>query len=971
MFRSQRCRLLPVEVLELRRVLAAPDISGVAVLPAMPVAGESLIVTVDSATDTDGDLDHVAFYVDDGNGTYGTEDSLLGQDDTSSDGWQLSVPTGSPYRILPLGDSITQPSGDFLSYRYPLWQELIDEGYNFDFIGSEDANRNGYVPNYPSYQGQSFDRDHEGHSGWKVDQILDSMPGWLATYTPDVVLVHIGTNDMLANQSTESTLDELEGVVDALREDNPHVMVFVAQLIPIADPTFDANVDAFNAALPAAVADWTSPESPVILVDQNTGFDTNIHAYDGVHPNATGEQLMADRWMAAFEAARPLRDPAAAWGAGTHKVFAVAVDAAGNESQPTEVTVNLASNAPASPIHAETESARYGELTGNLIMVRDSDDVYEQIEEEVLDDGTPRLSHQWRFDIPAGSDATLYVEAHQSGGEDYYVNYSTDGSSYANVFAIGKTADDDQAKTWDIPSNIEGTLWIRIRDDNPASDATADTIFVDYLAVELNQGGPVLPEVSIAGNGDALEQGEVPGSFTVTRTGSTTSALDVQYAIAGSASNGSDYQSLSGTVTIPAGSNQADIVIDPIDDTADELTETVQLTLQASAAYDLGNTTQASIDIIDNDTTVVTPEVTIKALDDAAEASQVRGRFRISRTGATSGALVVSYTLGGTADASDYRSLPGTITIPDGKDDVVLRVIPINDNLVEEDETVRVALQDGVDYDLGNKDAATIRIMDNDLPGDDVPTVKIRALEDASEQGESRGRFRISRVGDTASELTVQYSVAGTATSGVDYVSLPGTFTIPAGADNAVLRVNPIDDTQGEATEDIVVSLIDTTSYDLSNKDTATILLLDNDGGASDFVATSEETDRGSVTAGDFSATNASDDVYEVLQESGGAGARLDHVWVFDVPTPTQLTLSLEAHTTGEPLWVNYSTDFGNNYANLLTVTKTSDDDTAQTRAIAPLISGTVWIQIRDSDTASSDVFADEAFVDDLRLLAS
>ena len=60
------------------------------------------------------------------------------------------------------------------------------------------------------------------------------------------------------------------------------------------------NVIALNNALPAWVAGITSAASPVLLVDQWTGFNTDNHTYDGVHPNAVGDQLIADNWFDAL-----------------------------------------------------------------------------------------------------------------------------------------------------------------------------------------------------------------------------------------------------------------------------------------------------------------------------------------------------------------------------------------------------------------------------------------------------------------------------------------------------------------------------------------------------------------------------------------------------------------------------------------------------------------------------------------------
>ncbi|MEA2710118.1 MAG: hypothetical protein QOF78_2719, partial [Phycisphaerales bacterium] len=110
------------------------------------------------------------------------------------------------------------------------------------------------------------------------------------------------------------------------------------------------------------------------------------------------------------------------------------------------------------------------------------------------------------------------------------------------------------------------------------------------------------PTVSVAAtDSSASEPGTNTGKFTITRTGSTSASLLVNYVIGGSATNGSDYNSLAGSVTIPAGSSSATVTVTPKDDATVENTETVTLTLSPVAGHNLG-TASATVTIADNDT---------------------------------------------------------------------------------------------------------------------------------------------------------------------------------------------------------------------------------------------------------------------------------------------------------------------------------------------------------------------------------
>jgi lysophospholipase L1-like esterase len=188
---------------------------------------------------------------------------------------------------MPLGDSITESSKGRNSYRYYLWHMLIDNGYRVDFVGSKRGVGGGPPAN------SDFDMDHEGHAGWRADEILNRIHDWAAELSPDVVLLHIGTNDVCQRQSVGSTVNDISGIIDALRTVNPRIRVLLAELINSSQ----CPPAALNARFPALVADKNNQDSPIVLVDQFSGFDPATMTYDGTHPNTAGDSRMADRWF--------------------------------------------------------------------------------------------------------------------------------------------------------------------------------------------------------------------------------------------------------------------------------------------------------------------------------------------------------------------------------------------------------------------------------------------------------------------------------------------------------------------------------------------------------------------------------------------------------------------------------------------------------------------------------------------------
>jgi acyl-CoA thioesterase I len=215
----------------------------------------------------------------------------------------VNVVAASVVRLLQLGDSITQGYGGQQSYRYPLWRKLVDAGARIDAVGSTSQAAAG-SPSWPDYKGQRFDLDHEGHSGWTADAVAGALPSWLTGYTPDIALIHLGSNDLLhRNGDVDGALLGLSRAVAHLRTANPNVRLYVALIIPISSAwsaVASAAVGDLNNRLSAWAASLTSQRSPLRLVDQYTGFNVDADTYDGVHPNSRGEEKMAQRWFDAM-----------------------------------------------------------------------------------------------------------------------------------------------------------------------------------------------------------------------------------------------------------------------------------------------------------------------------------------------------------------------------------------------------------------------------------------------------------------------------------------------------------------------------------------------------------------------------------------------------------------------------------------------------------------------------------------------
>lgn len=195
-------------------------------------------------------------------------------------------------KILPLGDSITQGGNERPSYRRALWLKLKQHGFNVDFVGSQ-KDFHGAPPDDAKLD---FDLDHEGHWGWETNEIVDALPKWLETYTADIALVHLGTNDFDRGEAIPLTLEDLSSVLGLMRQSNPEITILLARIVPMRSK----STATFNTALSEWASTQSTPSSKLIIVDQHAGYYPLFYNYDKYHPNSWGEKKMADRWFDAL-----------------------------------------------------------------------------------------------------------------------------------------------------------------------------------------------------------------------------------------------------------------------------------------------------------------------------------------------------------------------------------------------------------------------------------------------------------------------------------------------------------------------------------------------------------------------------------------------------------------------------------------------------------------------------------------------
>ncbi|WP_287722002.1 Calx-beta domain-containing protein, partial [Microcystis sp. M049S1] len=341
----------------------------------------------------------------------------------------------------------------------------------------------------------------------------------------------------------------------------------------------------------------------------------------------------------------------------------------------------------------------------------------------------------------------------------------------------------------------------------------------------INNDDVTLPSITLAVSPSSVtEDGTSNLIYIFMRTGDTTNPLTVNYTIGGTATNGTDYTSIPTSVTFAANSSTATVTVDPTADTTVESDETVALTLATGTGYTVGTTT-AVIGTIANDDTSVTLAVSPTSVTEDGTANLV---YTFTRSGVTTNALTVNYTVGWTAtNGTDYTSIPTSVTFAANSATATVTVDPTADTTVESDETVALTLATGTGYTVGTPDAVTGTILNDDLPSITLAVSPSSVTED----GTTNLIYTFTRSGVTSNALTVNYTLGGTATLNTDYTrtGTTNTVTFAAGSSTATVIVDPTADTTVENNETVALTLATGTGYTVGTTTAVTGTITNDD----------------------------------------------------------------------------------------------------------------------------------------------
>ena len=207
-----------------------------------------------------------------------------------------------PNKIMPLGASRVQGLTPlFESYRFELWKDLIDGGWDFDYIGTETE-----TGSYPNYKNLSFDPDHQGKMSWTSEEIFEELESILhETGYPDIVLFSSpGGNDILDGLPYENVIENINDIIDLFQDRNPDIVILIEQLAPgktsFMTPELTLIFDKAVLDVETIAQEQTDENSLVIPVNMFEGFADRYLA-DDIHYNTEGAEFIAQRYYEVLE----------------------------------------------------------------------------------------------------------------------------------------------------------------------------------------------------------------------------------------------------------------------------------------------------------------------------------------------------------------------------------------------------------------------------------------------------------------------------------------------------------------------------------------------------------------------------------------------------------------------------------------------------------------------------------------------
>jgi predicted peroxiredoxin len=464
------------------------------------------------------------------------------------------------------------------------------------------------------------------------------------------------------------------------------------------------------------------------------------------------------------------------------------------------------------------------------------------------DEAQPTVTFTTSSQSEAESVGTMTVTAELSAasGQDVTVPFTLSGTA-SNPADYTITASPITITA----GNTTQTITITVVDD--AIDEANETAIVTMgVPTNATQGATTVHTATINDNDatptvtfttSSQSEAESVGTMTVTAELSAASGQDVTvpFTLSGTASNPADYTITASPITITAGNTTQTITITVVDDAIDEANETAIVTMGVPTNATQGATTVHTATINDND---ATPTVTFTT-SSQSEAESVGTMTVTAELSAASGQdVTVPFTLSGTAsNPADYTITASPITITAGNTTQTITITVVDDAIDEANETAIVTMGVPTNATQGATTVHTATINDNDA----TPTVTFTTSSQS--EAESVGTMTVTAELSAASgqDVTVPFTLSGTASNPADYTITASPITITAGNTTQTITITVVDDAIDEANETAIVTMGVPTNATQGATTVHTATINDNDATPTVTFTTSSQSEAESI----------------------------------------------------------------------------------------------------------------------------
>ena len=356
-------------------------------------------------------------------------------------------------------------------------------------------------------------------------------------------------------------------------------------------------------------------------------------------------------------------------------------------------------------------------------------------------------------------------------------------------------------------NNFNPSLLLSLSSQKTNSSDLANAILAGatLLAIDTMMSADQSATVNLSSSTSSVgENSGTSVSITANITSAQSSTLSVNLSISGTATEGTDFSTITRQISIPAGGTSGSISFTPINDNISDINETIIISISSlSGGENVNKGSATSVTIIDDE---AIPSVSLSA--SASSIAENSGTITLTATSSiiSSSNIVVSLASSGTATSgSDYGAI-SSITIPAGSTSATATFTPTDDSLYDGGNETAIfdisSISGGSATENGTQQV-TITLTDNES----APTVTLTSSASSiAENSGSSVTLTATLSGGTDESVTVSLSTAGTGTEGTDYGTI-SDITISAGSTTGTATLTPTDDVIYEGNETAIVDI--------------------------------------------------------------------------------------------------------------------------------------------------------------------